>query len=99
MVKVLVVDDERVIREGAIRVIEQCLPNAEITPCERPEEAIEAAGKAKYDIAFLDIQMPGMTGVELAKRIKRFLRKQTSSFQRLIRNMPERHSKYMPAVI
>ena len=71
MVRVLVVDDERVIREGAIRVIEQCLPNAEITPCERPEETIEAAGKAKYDIAFLDIQMPGMTGVELAKRIKK----------------------------
>ncbi len=71
MVRVLVVDDERVIREGAIRVIEQCLPSAEIMPCERPEEAIEAAGKAKYDIAFLDIQMPGMTGVELAKRIKK----------------------------
>ena len=71
MIKVLVVDDERVIREGAVRVVEQCMPTAEITQCEAPEEALEQAEKQKFDIAFLDIQMPGMSGVELAKRIKK----------------------------
>ena len=71
MVKVLVVDDEKVIREGAVRVIEQCLPGAEIVQCESPEGAISETENRKFDIAFLDIQMPGMTGVELAKRIKK----------------------------
>lgn len=71
MIKILVVDDERVIREGAVRVIEQCMPTAEITQCEGAEEALEQAEQKKFDIAFLDIQMPGMSGVELAKKIKK----------------------------
>lgn len=71
MVKVLVVDDEKVIREGAVRVIEQCMPNAEIIACEDPNEALKEVENRKFDIAFLDIQMPVMTGVELAKRIKK----------------------------
>ena len=71
MVRVLIVDDEKVIREGAARVIEQCLPSADIQLCEGPTEALEEVEKKKYDIAFLDIQMPGMTGVELAKKIKK----------------------------
>ena len=71
MVKVLVADDEKIIREGAVRVIEQCLPGAEIVQCEDPNKALEEAENKKFDIAFLDIQMPGMTGVELAKRIKK----------------------------
>ena len=31
MIRVLVVDDEQVIREGAARVIAECVPDAEIT--------------------------------------------------------------------
>lgn len=71
MVKVLVVDDERVIREGAAKVISECMPTADITQCGGPTEALAEVEKKNFEIAFLDIQMPGMTGVELAKKIKK----------------------------
>lgn len=71
MVKVLVVDDEKVIREGASKVISECIHNAEITQCDGPKDALEKVEQQNFDIAFLDIEMPGMSGVELAKRVKK----------------------------
>ena len=71
MIKILVVDDEKIIREGAAAVIEKCEPDSEITLCETPMKALDSVKKDSYDIAFLDIEMPGMTGIELAKKIKK----------------------------
>ena len=71
MARILVVDDEKVIREGAAKVIMTCMPNAEIVQCEGPTEALETVEAKTFDVAFLDIEMPGMTGVELAKKIKK----------------------------
>ena len=70
MIRVLVVDDEQVIRDGAARVIADCIPNSDMVVCGTPAEALEAAGKRPFDIAFLDIEMPGMNGVELARKIR-----------------------------
>ena len=70
MIRVLIVDDEQVIREGASRVIGACLPDAEIVVCGGSSEALEEAEKRPFDIAFLDIEMPGMNGVDLARRIR-----------------------------
>jgi len=71
MVRILIVDDEQIIREGASRIIAECVPDAQLTVCSTPNEAIEAVEKNPVEIAFLDIEMPGMTGVELAKKIKK----------------------------
>ena len=61
MIRVLVVDDEQVIREGTARVVAECIPDSDITVCATPSEALAEAGKKAFDIAFLDIEMPGMT--------------------------------------
>ena len=71
MIRVLVVDDEQVIRDGAARVIAECIPNSDMVVCGTPTEALEAVEKRPFDIAFLDIEMPGMNGVKLAKKIKK----------------------------
>ena len=71
MIRVLVVDDEQVIRDGAAKVIADCIPNSDMVVCGTPSEALEEVEKRHFDIAFLDIEMPGMNGVELAKKIKK----------------------------
>ena len=70
MIRVLVVDDEQVIREGAARVIAECIPDSDIVVCASSSEALEETRKRAFDIAFVDIEMPGMNGIELAKKIR-----------------------------
>jgi len=70
MIRVLVVDDEKLIRDGAARIIAGCIPGADMVVCGTPSEALAEVEKRPFDIAFLDVEMPGMNGVELARRIK-----------------------------
>lgn len=71
MIRILVVDDEKIIREGAAKVIAKCEPNAEIVVCDSGKEALKEAKKEPFDIAFCDIEMPEMDGIALAKRLKK----------------------------
>ena len=42
---------------------------AEVTATETGQDALEELRRHRYDLAFLDIQMPGMTGIEVAQRV------------------------------
>lgn len=69
--KILLVDDENLqLRrlEDAVRAV---LPNADIYAYSRPLEALAKAQETTIDIAFLDISMPTLNGIQLAKQIKR----------------------------
>ena len=50
------------------RYMQTHLINAEITTTVSPEEIVK--GDAVYDLAFLDIQMPGVDGITLGKELK-----------------------------
>ena len=68
--KILCLDDEPL----ALRMLEQAVktarPDAEITAFRKQAELIAEAERNGCDVAFLDIHMRGMTGVEVAKRLK-----------------------------
>jgi putative nucleotidyltransferase with HDIG domain len=64
--KILVVDDESGIRELCTRILRQ---NYEITTAPDGPTAIAMAETAPPDLLLTDIRMPGMTGLEAAKRI------------------------------
>lgn len=68
--RVIAVDDGRVALGVLAEDIAQAEPDAEIITFTNPYDAIAYAETAKCDVAFLDIQMYGMTGLELAKRLK-----------------------------
>ena len=67
--RVLVVDDEKLAREEICFLLDQ------IGGCEIAGEAsdgvsaLSAAGELEPDLVFLDIQMPGLTGFEVARRM------------------------------
>lgn len=71
MVNIIVVDDEKIIRDGAASVIKKCEPDANIVVCENAGEALKEFKKTSFDVAFLDIEMSEMNGIELAKKIKK----------------------------
>lgn len=65
----LIIDDEPL----AIDVIENYLQRlnvASISRCENPIEAFQLISKQSFDLVFLDIEMPLLTGLELLKSIK-----------------------------
>ena len=68
---VLVADDEPLIRMTIVQILRQEGYDA-VAACDG-EEAVECALKTKPDIFLADIAMPGMNGVDAAKKIKESL--------------------------
>src|ERR1700688_4260675 len=67
--RVLVVDDEQLAREELCFQLEQ-LGNSEIVAqAGNGLEAIAAVERHEPDLVFLDVQMPGLTGFEVARRL------------------------------
>ena len=69
-VTALIVDDEPVARAGMRRMLEgvdwiECVGEAANGP-----EAIEAIDALRPELVFLDIQMPGMSGIEVLRRVR-----------------------------
>jgi len=65
---ILIVDDETIAISRLTRLLNE-LQFEDITSFSDPEEALKNLTKTQYDIVFLDIQMPKITGLELANKI------------------------------
>ena len=66
----LAVDDENLQLNKLVDALKEADPSAEILSFNNPLSALEAVKNVKLDVAFLDIEMGGMNGVELGKRLK-----------------------------
>ena len=67
--RILCLDDEPLALKMLEQAVRQAKPDADITAFRKQAELLEQARQDGCDIAFLDIHMRGMNGVELAKRI------------------------------
>lgn len=67
--KILIVDDEELARARLLRML-NTLELGEIHQATNANEAIEAVKKEKYDLVFLDINMPQTSGLELGYELK-----------------------------
>jgi DNA-binding response OmpR family regulator len=65
---ILVVDDEGAIRYSVSKTLQRIGYN--VQEASSGEEALDMMNKQEYDVVLTDIRMPGLTGVELLKRIK-----------------------------
>jgi len=66
--KVLVVDDDPAVRKSFDRVLSG--KGYAVITAESGEEALRKLGEEKYDLVYSDIRMPGMSGLEVAEKIK-----------------------------
>jgi two-component system LytT family response regulator len=69
MIKAMVVDDEVLTAEHICRLLGNC--HVEVSGCySNPVEALNKVNVLKPDVLFLDIEMPEMSGLELAERVQ-----------------------------
>ena len=67
MPKCIVAEDEVLLRDSLVALLREQAPDLEIVAeCEDGGSALEAIGELQPDVAFLDIRMPGLTGLEVA---------------------------------
>ena len=70
--RVLVIDDERPALDELTFLLEQDDRIAEVHATDSPTEALRLLQQLEVDAVFLDVQMPGLTGIELAQVLSRF---------------------------
>ncbi|MBC7252687.1 MAG: response regulator transcription factor [Actinobacteria bacterium] len=69
-VNVMLVDDHEVVLEGLIRILEKQGGIKIVSVARSAEEALEKIDRFPPDVVIVDIQLPGMNGIELIRRIK-----------------------------
>ncbi|WP_296444446.1 response regulator [Rhodoferax sp. UBA5149] len=67
--KILVVDDDAVVGKSFDRVLKS--KGYAVITAQSGEEALLKLKNERYDVVFTDIKMPGMSGLEVAERVKK----------------------------
>ncbi len=72
MLRILIVDDHPLFREGAMNILHNLLPR-QITFEEAVtgEEALERVARRSYNLVLLDITLPDNSGLEILKQLKK----------------------------
>jgi len=70
-VRVLAVDDQPVFRRTVRTLLEAAPGFVQVGEAASGAEAIELAARLRPDLVLLDVRMPGMDGVETARRLER----------------------------
>jgi two-component system response regulator DesR len=71
MIRVLVADDEAMIRSAIAALLNLEDDIEVVAECANGTEAVETALRVTPDICLLDLEMPGLDGVEVAERLQR----------------------------
>lgn len=67
--RVILVDDEKIILQGAVPVLQEAMPGAEITGFTVPSRAMAYARENPVALAFLDIEMGRVSGLDLCRAL------------------------------
>ena len=66
--KILVVDDEAISRRAVTYALEKARLKSE--SCDNPNNALSLLTENRFDLVFLDVDMPGMNGFELCTKLR-----------------------------
>ncbi len=66
---IIIVDDEKIILEGSVSILKKAIPNANIYGFSTPSEALEYARKNEVALAFLDIKMGRVSGLNVCREL------------------------------
>ncbi len=68
--KILILDDHALVREGIALVIRSIRPDAEIVQAATCHQGLQAAAAQRFDMALIDLQLPDMPGFVALERLR-----------------------------
>lgn len=71
MIKVCIVDDHELVRQGLKMILKSDSEIIVVDEARDGEEALEKIESNDYDVMLLDMNMPGISGIELIIELKR----------------------------
>jgi DNA-binding NarL/FixJ family response regulator len=71
MLRILIADDHTVVRKGLTQILHDMLEHVMIDEAENGNEVLEKIKLTPYDLIMMDISMPGRSGLETLKQIKK----------------------------
>jgi len=70
MIRILIVDDHAILRRGLSALLADAFHDAAFGEASNADQALEQLGKDAWDVALLDITLPGRSGLDLLKELK-----------------------------
>ncbi len=70
MIRVLLADDHEIVRDGLKRILAATADVQVTGEAASGDEALALVRSNDYDVALLDMSMPGLSGIDLIKRLK-----------------------------
>lgn len=71
LIDVVVVDDHRLVREGTVEYLERDPGLRVVGQAARGDDAVELICGTRPDVALLDIELPGMSGIDAVRAVRR----------------------------
>ena len=69
---VIMVDDNKIILNGGLPILQEVMPNASVTAFTKPKDAIEFVKANRVVLAFLDIEMGTVSGLDVCREMLKF---------------------------
>ncbi len=70
-IRVILADDHPMVRRGIRRILEKCSDFAVVAEADTGITALRLVQELKPDVLFLDIEMPGMKGDQVAREVRK----------------------------
>jgi DNA-binding NarL/FixJ family response regulator len=70
MIRILIVDDHAIVRRGLRELLSDEFPGAAFGEAPDARQALEQLRKKEWDVALLDIALPGKSGLDLLKELR-----------------------------
>ena len=70
MIRILIVDDHAIVRRGLRELLSDEFRGAAFGEAATAQQALEQIWKKEWDVALLDITLPGRSGLDLLKEVK-----------------------------
>ncbi|HCQ14989.1 MAG TPA: response regulator, partial [Cryomorphaceae bacterium] len=70
MAKILIVEDEKAIRNVLRNILKDENKDFEIEEAENGKQALDLMSEKEFDLALCDIKMPGMDGIEVLEQVR-----------------------------